>query len=64
MLAPGSDGGVVAGTGVAQVMGQMVAGGSAAIIKLFEFLMIAALILIMRREGFPGHPLPEGRSAW
>lgn len=41
------DGGVVAGTGVAQVMGQMVAGGSAAIIKLFEFLMIAALILII-----------------
>jgi amino acid transporter len=28
-------------------MGQMVAGGSAAIIKLFEFLMIAALILII-----------------
>jgi amino acid transporter len=41
------DGGVVAGTGVAQVMGQMVAGGSAGIIKLFEFLMIAALILII-----------------
>ena len=41
------DGGVVAGTGVAQVMGQMVAGGSAATIKLFEFLMIAALILII-----------------
>lgn len=41
------DGGVVAGTGVAQVMGNMVAGGSAAIIKLLEFLMIAALVLII-----------------
>jgi amino acid transporter len=39
--------GVVDGTGVAAVMGAMVAGGSAGIIKLFEFLMIAALILII-----------------
>ena len=41
------DGGVVAGTGVAQVMGEMVAGGSAIINTLFVFLMIAALILII-----------------
>jgi amino acid transporter len=41
------DGGVVAGTSIAQVMGEMVAGGSHAITVLFEFLMIAALILII-----------------
>jgi len=41
------DGGIVAGTGVAAAMGHMVAGGSAIIIKLLEFLMIAALILII-----------------
>jgi len=41
------DGGVVAGTSIAQVMGQMVAGGSAAITHVFEILMIAALILII-----------------
>ena len=41
------DGGVVAGTSIAQVMGEMVAGGSHAITVLFEVLMIAALILII-----------------
>jgi amino acid transporter len=41
------DGGVVAGTSIAQVMGQMVAGGSHGITVLFEFLMIASLILII-----------------
>jgi amino acid transporter len=41
------DGGVVAGTSIAQVMGEMVAGGSHAITVLFEFLMIASLILII-----------------
>ncbi len=41
------DGGVVAGTSIAEVMGNMVAGGNALIIRLFEFLMIAALILII-----------------
>jgi amino acid transporter len=41
------DGGVVAGTSIAQVMGEMVAGGSYMIVKLFEILMIAALILII-----------------
>jgi amino acid transporter len=41
------DGGVVAGTSIAQVMGEMVAGGSHGITVLFEFLMIASLILII-----------------
>jgi amino acid transporter len=41
------DGGVVAGTSIAQVMGEMVAGGTHAITVLFEFLMIASLILII-----------------
>lgn len=41
------DGGVVAGTSIAQVMGEMVAGGSAIITMLFMILMIAALILII-----------------
>jgi len=41
------DGGVVSGASIAQVMGEMVAGGSYGITVLFEFLMIAALILII-----------------
>ena len=41
------DGGVVAGTSIAQVMGEMVAGGSHGVTVLFEVLMIAALILII-----------------
>ena len=40
-------GDIVAGTGVAQAMGAMVAGGSEIISMLFVFLMIAALILII-----------------
>lgn len=39
--------GIVDGSGVAAAMGAMVAGGSTAIVKLFEILMIAALILII-----------------
>jgi amino acid transporter len=40
-------GDIVAGTGVAHAMGQMVAGGSEIITTLFVILMIAALILII-----------------
>src|ERR1041384_6503804 len=41
------DGGVVAGTGGADVMARMVGAGSAGVTLLFEVLMIAALILII-----------------
>jgi amino acid transporter len=40
-------GDIVAGTGVAHAMGQMVAGGSEIVSTLFVILMIAALILII-----------------
>ena len=39
--------GIVDGSGVAAAMGAMVAGGSTIIVHLFEFLMIASLILII-----------------